>query len=165
MQAVAAVMIVVPGNSALAWGEDGHRLVGIAAEELLCSAAAQEIAQLSGNESLGDIGQWADEIRAQPRWDHAAPWHFVNIPDNGNPRRPPDSAEGNVIVAIERFTRTLRSTSATTEERAIALRFLVHFVADLHQPVHVGRASDRGGNLIDGRLRRSRNQSAWILGF
>ncbi len=136
-------------SQALAWGDDGHMIVGLAAEELLCSEAASEVSRLGDNESLGQIGLWADEIRGQPEWQHAAPWHFVNVPDDGDPRYQPEAAEGDVIHSIERFYRTLRSRTATDEERAIALRFLVHFVGDIHQPVHVGRAEDRGGNLVD----------------
>lgn len=143
------VAMSLSATPALGWGDDGHMIVGMAAEPLLCPAAAGEVARLGDDESLGRIGQWADEIRGQPEWSHAAPWHFVNVPDDGDPRRPPETSEGNVISAIERFFRTLRSESASDEERAIALRFLVHFVADMHQPVHIGRAEDRGGNLVD----------------
>jgi hypothetical protein len=124
-------------------------IVGLAAEELLCSDAASEVSRLGENQSLGEIGLWADEIRGQPEWEHAAPWHYVNIPDDGDPKRQPEAADGDVIHSIDRFFRVLRSSSASDEDRKIALRFLVHFVGDIHQPVHVGREEDRGGNLID----------------
>lgn len=136
------------GEPALGWGRDGHRLAGLVAQPLLCRRAAAEIARLSGGEPLARIGLWADEIRRRPEWAHSAPWHYVNIPDSGSPREPPPGAEGNVLTAVERFAGVLTADTAETEDRADALRFLVHFVADVHQPLHVGRAEDRGGNLI-----------------
>ena len=144
---VLAVLLV--NSAAFAWSEGGHSIVGLAAEGQLCSDAAAEIARLGDGQSLDEIGLWADRIREQPEWAHSAPWHFVNIPDDGDPRRHPEAAAGDVIAAIERFYGTLRSRNASDEDRAIALRFLVHLVGDLHQPLHVGRAEDRGGNLIN----------------
>ena len=143
------LVLVLAYSTAHGWGDDGHMIVGLAAEELMCSEAAAEVERLGSGESLGQIGLWADEIRDQPEWAHAAPWHYVNIPDDGDPRRHAEPPEGDVIHAIDRFFTTLRSQNASDEDRLIALRFLVHFVGDIHQPVHVGRAEDRGGNLTD----------------
>ncbi|MGD8809330.1 MAG: S1/P1 nuclease [Gammaproteobacteria bacterium] len=148
---VAALAAFAPGLAARAWGPDGHRLIGTAAEALLCESAKSRIARLGDGEALGQIGLWADEIRGRPEWRHAAPWHYVNVDDDGDPRRPPVTDAGNVIVAIERFSGELTDPRASERERATALRFLVHFIGDVHQPLHVGRAQDRGGNLIDVR--------------
>ncbi|HMB72833.1 MAG TPA: S1/P1 nuclease [Gammaproteobacteria bacterium] len=148
-----AIVIVslacLSAQSAFGWGRDGHTLAGLAAQPLLCDAAAGEVARLGGGEGLARLGRWADEVRRRPDWEHSAPWHYVNIPDSGNPRNPPFNAEGNVITAIEQHLVVLKSAAAPQDDRATALRFLVHFIADIHQPMHVGRAEDRGGNRID----------------
>ena len=133
---------------AFGWGRDGHEIVGLAAQPLLCRRAQREVARLGDGETLARIGWWADQVRGQPQWRHSAPWHYVNIPDAGDPRNAPRNPEGSVITAIERFYDELRSQAVPDAERAVALRFLVHFVADIHQPLHVGRAEDRGGNRI-----------------
>jgi hypothetical protein len=148
-QFLAALICLHSGSAAFGWGPEGHELIGLAAEPLLCRAAVSEIDRLGNGESLAELGQWADRVRSQPAYAHSAPWHYVNIPDDGDPRRPRTTSEGNVIDAIERFSRVLSSADSTPAQRRDALRFLVHFIADLHQPLHVGREEDRGGNFID----------------
>jgi hypothetical protein len=84
------------------------------------------------------------------------PWHYMNIADGLAIERYRSPPEGDVLEAIERFRAALSNRSLPRSERAEALRFLVHFVVDIHQPLHVGRADDRGGNTIDVRLRGER---------
>ena len=137
---------------ALAFGPAGHRIAGEVADSLLCSKTAAEIEALVAGESLAEIGLWADRIRDEAEWRHTGPWHYMNI-DDGVPisafEHPP---EGDVLWAIEEHVETL-AQPGDLERRADALRFLVHFVVDVHQPMHVGRASDRGGNTIEVRYR------------
>lgn len=176
----AALPAAIPA-AAFAYGPTGHRIAGALAEPLLCPAAAEEVARISGGRSLSELGVWADTIRDEPRWRHTGPWHYMNI-DDGRPlssyRHPP---EGDVLLAIERSASDLAQGDSARREsargnsargnsargdserddaalggsagapRLDALRFLVHFIVDLHQPLHVGRASDRGGNTIDVR--------------
>jgi hypothetical protein len=149
-------------RAAGAFGPLGHRIAGLLAEPALCASAREEIAALGGGESLAELGLWADTIRGIPGWERSAPWHYMNIesPENTGATdglasaaaairayRPPP--EGDVLSAIERFRAELANRSLPARERAAALKFLVHFVVDLHQPLHVGGAADRGGNTID----------------
>jgi len=137
---------------ALAFGPAGHRIAGEVAASLLCPKVAAEIEALGGGESLAELGLWADRIRDEREWQHTGPWHFMNI-DDGVPiaayEHPP---EGDVLWAIEQHTEAL-AQPGDPALRAAALRFLVHFVVDVHQPLHVGRESDRGGNTIEVRYR------------
>jgi hypothetical protein len=135
--------------TAQAYGPIGHIIAGLAAEPLLCASARREIDTLSDGASLADLGLWADRIRGDERWRQAAPWHYVNIPDGVRPAAFVHPPEGDVIEAIGRFSVTLVDTRRPHAERLDALRFLVHFIVDVHQPLHVGRADDRGGNTID----------------
>lgn len=146
----ASIPAAIPA-AAFAYGAAGHRIAGALAEPLLCPAAAEEVARISGGRSLSELGVWADTIRDEPRWRNTGPWHYLNI-DDGRPlssyRHPP---EGDVLLAIERSAHDLARGDSAGSSRLDALRFLVHFIVDLHQPLHVGRASDRGGNTIDVR--------------
>jgi len=135
--------------AAAAYGPEGHLIAGRAAEPLLCARAAAEVARLGGGVDLGELGLWADRIRSDPAWRDSGPWHYMNIAD-GVPLEdflhPP---EGDVLDAIARYSRQLGDRNLDDATRADALRFLVHFVADLHQPLHVGLEEDRGGNSIE----------------
>ena len=96
-----------------------------------------------------DSGSGRIWIRTQPPWDNSGPWHYVNIADGDSfddYRSPP---EGDALWAIAHFRSRLRSENLTREQRSEALKFLVHFVVDLHQPLHVGRRADRGGTTTE----------------
>lgn len=146
------VALVVPPMTALAFGSDGHLIVGYVADEYLCAATRRAIKPLMGGYSLGDIGIWADRIRSDPDWYQASSWHYLNVGDRqsiARRRRPP---RGDVLTALDKFQRQLQDKSLDAQMRAQALRFVVHFVADVHQPLHVGRSQDQGGNRIDVRV-------------
>jgi hypothetical protein len=146
----------------LAFGGLGHRTAGLLAERELCPAARSEVADLGEGKSLGELGLWADTVRDDPAWERSVPWHYINFPDLPagagleQARAAIDAfehpPEGDVLTAIVRFTATLADLSRSREERAEALRFVVHFVVDVHQPVHVSRASDGGGTEVDVRV-------------
>lgn len=137
--------------TALAWGPDGHRIVGELAERRLSEAALAHVAELLRDEadaSLAGVSVWADEIRRQPEWLHSQPWHYVNLPDLGCALdRQRDCPDGDCVFgAIETQRRILADADAERADRVHALKFLVHFVGDVHQPMHAGLRSDRGGN-------------------
>lgn len=140
------------GAQAHGYGVDGHLIAGTIAETYLCPAARSEVATLGGGERLGELGLWADRVRSVPEYEQSAPWHYMNVEDGGSIARFRHPPEGDVLWAVEHFHDVLGDRSRTPEERGEALKFLVHFVVDLHQPLHVGRASDRGGNAIELRV-------------
>lgn len=152
---LACVLCAVLPGTAVAFGADGHRIAGLLAAPLLCERAAGEIARLVGNRGLEDIGYWADTVRDDPAWRHSAPWHFVNVEDGVALRALEHTPEGDVLWAIGHFSRLLADFSQPPAARATALQFLAHFVVDVHQPLHVGLASDRGGNTIRVRYGRA----------
>ena len=147
--ALASFAALAAFGQAHGYGADGHRIAGLIAQERLCTVAEQEVQTLGQGENLDTLGLWADWIRGEPEWQHSAPWHYMNIPDDArleDYRHPP---EGDVLWAIKRFAAMLADRHESLAERRDALRFLVHFMVDLHQPLHVGRESDRGGNRIE----------------
>jgi hypothetical protein len=154
LRLAAAVAAACPCEAG-AFGPIGHRIAGRLAEPHLCAAAHEEILRLGAGESLAEIGLWADRIRSDPDWRHTAPWHYVNIDDGASEaaiRAYRHAPEGDVLWAVERFETALADRARPAPERTDALRLLVHFVVDVHQPLHVGRAADRGGNEIAVRL-------------
>jgi hypothetical protein len=140
-----------------AWGAEGHRIVAeIAADELTPAARTQVEQLLGADASVGmmEASTWADEIRA--RRPQTAPWHFVDIPLAANAYdRSRDCPHDDCIVAqIERDARIVGDRQLAAPIRAEALRFLIHFVGDLHQPLHAADNADRGGNRVRVILRR-----------
>lgn len=146
--AVLSILLLCGSPPAAAWGPNGHRIVGQIAENHLTDAARKGISDLVGRASLARIGTWADEIKSDPAWRHASPWHYINAAPGQSIESAKRNPDGDVVEAIQRFERVLRDRGSSRKERVEALKFLAHFVADVHQPLHVGYASDRGGNDI-----------------
>jgi hypothetical protein len=140
----AAVLMAAPG---WCWGPEGHRLVAEIAWKHTTAAARAEITKLlPEGETVISVAPWADEVRPQRR--ETAPWHYINIPIEA-PRgnwRPYCPGNECIVTAVERFAARLADQQLSAAEREEALRFLVHFVGDLHQPLHCGDRRDRGGN-------------------
>jgi len=142
---------------ALAWGAEGHEVVAaIALGELTPSARAQVARLLGSDAMLVQQSNWADEIKDQRR--DTAPWHFVDIPLNAAgfvPQR--DCAQGDCVVAqIQADLQALRNKRLSAHARAEALLFLIHFVADVHQPLHAEDNDDKGGNQVRVEIGRER---------
>jgi hypothetical protein len=145
MSAIAAVAITAP-SPALAWGQTGHRTIGDIADQHLSGLARAHVQQLLGVETLAEASTWADEMRSNPDpfWQKTAgPWHYVTVPGLEYAGAPP---EGDAYTALEMFSKQLRDPATSREQRQLALRFIIHIIGDLHQPLHVGRPGDRGGN-------------------
>jgi len=142
---VFAVIAVAP-LQAFGWGANGHRVVGEIAERHVSPWTAREVAVLLDGDSLAEASTWPDEIKSDPRWGHAYTWHFVSVDDDEALETTARDPQGDVLEALHRFEAVMRSATATRQERAEALKFFVHLVGDIHQPLHVGRRGDRGGN-------------------
>ena len=150
--ALAAGLVVTA--DADAWGPDGHRIVAEIAQRNLQPSAREEALRLlavDGDTSLAEVSSWADAIRDQPSFAELAkltrPMHYMRFTDS-NCRYDPavNCAGGSCIVGgVERFAAILADRSRSDADRAEALRFVVHFVGDVHQPLHAGYRSDRGG--------------------
>lgn len=133
--------------SLFGWGRDGHALVALIAEKNLNAKARAEVQRLlAQGETLASIASWADDIRPQRR--ETSTWHYINIPiatKRGDWHTYCPSTDC-VISIIPKMQATLRSATATHEQKYEALKYLVHFVGDMHQPLHCGDNGDRGGN-------------------
>ena len=150
MRGTVAALILLTGfaTRAQAWGPVGHRAVGRIAERHLSPETARQVAALIGPERLTYVGTWADDIRSDPAWTKAEAWHWVTIQAGETYAQSKKNPAGDVIEAIARFERVLADTAAPRTDRQQALKWLVHLVGDIHQPLHVGRGDDRGGNEV-----------------
>ncbi|MFZ5862246.1 MAG: S1/P1 nuclease [Nitrospirota bacterium] len=144
-----ALVSCLAASPAIAWGDKGHRIVAVIADSRLTPSAREGVRALIGPATLRDAATWADDIRR--RRPETKPWHYVDIPLDRDEYLPakdcarPRSGDC-VVAAITRFQRVVADRSRPRAERGEALRFLTHFVADLHQPLHAADHRDRGGN-------------------
>lgn len=149
--ACVVTLCALAATHVLAFGPEGHSIIAeIAHRRLTPAASAQVRALLGPNVSLASISSWADDVRDER--PETANWHFVNIPLRepgfaaARDCRAASATRGDCIVAaLARNLAVLRDAKAAQSERSEALMFVVHFVGDLHQPLHVVR-EDRGGN-------------------
>jgi hypothetical protein len=158
------VSVLVLAPSAFPWGCEGHRVVALialdqlnpharaAAEQLLrdqpIDPALRRFCSSSTLPGFVDLSTWADDIRSQQK--ETSGWHFIDIPLSAKRGAAQDAcpASGCVTTAIRHQLEVLRSPSAGKHEQADALMFLIHFVGDLHQPLHAADNADRGGNCL-----------------
>ncbi len=132
-----------------AWGPTGHRIVSSIAEPYLSADARSAISQLLPNESLAEASTYADEMRSDPSqfWQQtASPWHYVTVPAGETYASAPKPAVGDAITALAQFKQVLLDSKTDTADKQLALRFSIHIIGDLHQPLHAGNGLDRGGN-------------------
>ncbi len=128
------------------WGKTGHRTTGAVAEQYLNKKARKAIAKLLDGESLALVSTYADDIKSDTLYRKYGSKHYVNIPFDSTYEEHPKSERGDIIEAIDTCIATLKSKTASKEEKAFQLRLLVHFIGDLHQPLHTGLSEDKGGN-------------------
>jgi hypothetical protein len=168
LTAAGALLLLVVPHRALAWGRLGHRASAQLAESRLAPQARAVVGELlEPGESLADASTWADENSREIRG--SAAWHFVNVPV-WSPRYDPRDCrpQGCVVSKIAEFRAVLNDRNAPRARRRMALRFFVHLVQDLHQPMHVADRNDRGGNDLQlryGRYDNTNLHQVWDSGL
>lgn len=150
-QALAALLLVLPAAAAFAWGAEGHSIIAEIAQRRLEAPARASVEELLGSgTSLASIASWADDERS--REPQTARWHFVDIPlaraeYDAARDCAPDPAHGDCIVRELERLRSELACAPDAAARRDALRYAVHFVGDVHQPLHtVGER--KGGNEV-----------------
>ncbi|MCJ0825512.1 S1/P1 nuclease [Luteimonas sp. 50] len=158
--ALTAVLVVAASPAAMAWSALGHRLVGELAERHLDPVAGAQVKLLLAGEpdpTLAGVADWADRLRDLDPAEFKATsrWHYINATDQScrfEPAR--DCPDGNCVTgAIERQRAILADRSQPLPVRRDALKFIVHFVGDVHQPMHANSHDDLGGNKYQISLR------------
>jgi hypothetical protein len=149
------LLMLLSTHACLAWGPTGHRVIGQIAEQHLTPKAKKAIEKILGHESLAMASTYMDEVRSDTAFDHTRDWHWVTIPDGETYAQSEKNPNGDVVEAIERMKASLRDPNTSMEDKRRDLRFLIHLIGDLHQPLHVGRGDDRGGNQFRVKWMRS----------
>ncbi|WNH12819.1 S1/P1 nuclease [Thalassobellus suaedae] len=128
------------------WGSTGHRVVGEIADQYLKSKTKRKLRELLHNESLAFVSTYADDIKSDKRYNDFYTWHYINIPLESNYEESKKNESGDLITGIEHCIKIIKDDNSSDEDKAFYLKLLIHFIGDLHQPMHVGLAEDKGGN-------------------
>ena len=160
LQTILLVFLAFIVPNALGWSQLGHRLIGEIAQRHLTPAANAQVAELLKGEpepSLAGVASWADSLRKSnpENYRKTERWHYINFPAGTCAYRPQrDCPDGNCVVGqIERQRKILGDRAQPLAARREALKFLVHFVGDVHQPLHASNRKDKGGNGFQVSLR------------
>ena len=147
-----AVFFIFGIAEASAWGVTGHRVVAEIAENHLTNRAKRKLKKLIGKQKLAYWANWPDNVRNSPEWKNTSTWHYVNIPPQESKEQFIEQLKNNnkpnIYTAIQNVKGIIVDKNTPNADREIYLRFLVHFLGDMMQPMHTRREEDLGGNLI-----------------
>ncbi len=130
------------------WSKTGHRTIGEIAEKNLNRKARKALSKLLDGENLASVSTFADEIKADRKYREFSAWHYVNFPADKKYTDGTPSEYGDLIIGIEKCIAIVKDKDSAKEDKAFYLKMLIHLIGDLHQPMHVGRLEDKGGNDI-----------------
>jgi len=137
-----------------AWGMTGHRVIAEIADKNIKSKTRKKIDKLLDGYPMAYWANWGDFIKSDTTgvWDHTHIWHFVNAPGGLDKQAYIDfiknTPQENVYSEIPKLEAIIQNKQSTDDQKRIALYFLIHLVGDAHQPMHMGREEDLGGNKI-----------------
>lgn len=148
--------------AAFAWGQKGHDSVAFIAENHLTSATKAAIDSILGGKSIVYWSNWLDNASHTPEYAYTKTWHYKNIDSDQSYENVPPHKDGDVVTMISQQVNLLNS-DADISQKELALKILVHLMGDLHQPMHMGHASDLGGNRVAVKTfgNKSNLHSAW----
>jgi S1/P1 Nuclease len=149
--AILLLFLYIPFCS-MAWGVLGHRIIGQVADAYLSKSAKKEIFKILGNESIAMTSNWPDFIKSDPAYKYLDVWHYINLKAGLSETELKNYLATDTVTdaytKINWLTVQLKNKELEMDKKILYLRLLVHIVGDIHQPLHIGRAEDRGGNGI-----------------
>lgn len=143
-------------SQGFSWGSFGHQAIALIAEQNLTENSKKTIKDLLANETISEGSIWPDQIKNDSDWNHTRSYHFVNIKDNDTylnslkSQTSQQKIQGDIVRALVESENVLRNLPSrrNNQNQTYALKFMIHFIGDLHQPLHAGRMQDLGGNSI-----------------
>lgn len=142
---IVLAVVFIPVRSH-AWSQKGHDVTAAIAEAHLSEAAADSVAAILDGRSIIYWANWLDNASYTADYAYTKTWHYKNIEEGQSYDEAMLNPKGDLITGLREMIGLLRSPSATKGQKALALKIVVHLMGDLHQPMHLGRAADRGGN-------------------
>ena len=135
-----------------AWGVTGHRVVGHIADSYLSCKAKRNIRKILGNESIAISSNWADFIKSDTSFKYVDSWHYINVKTGLSNTEFTEYLQNDkgtdAYTKLNFLIGELKNKQNSLEKKQFYLRLLIHIAGDIHQPMHVGRAEDLGGNRI-----------------
>jgi hypothetical protein len=128
------------------WSATGHRVVGKIADHYLKGSTKRKIEKLLNNKSLALVSTFGDDIKSDKRFDSFYTWHYINMPLDSNYENSEKSTSGDLVTGINTCIKMIQDEASSDADKAFYLKLLIHFIGDLHQPMHVGLVEDKGGN-------------------
>ncbi|KAF2472859.1 phospholipase C/P1 nuclease [Lindgomyces ingoldianus] len=156
MRSLSPLLILLSTPTVHSWGELGHRTVGYLAEKYLTTDATAMVTELLVNDKgydISDAALWADSVKRRTGYTHTRVWHYIDAEDDPPTQcgikynRDCKPKKGCIVSAIVNMTSRISSPKLDSTQHKEALMFLIHFLGDIHQPLHT-EALDRGGNDI-----------------
>ena len=140
------IFILILPRLSFCWGSEGHKEIGAIAYHYLHKTTKDSLKVYLGDLSLASAGLWMDEMRKNHDYDYMKPWHYINIKQGESYKA---STDENIINEMNKRIEHLKHRNLYNKEQvAIDIKILVHLTEDLHMPLHVGYASDTGGNAV-----------------
>jgi len=146
---LAFVLIVSLNLEALGWGSTGHRAIAEIANRQLDRSTKKKIVALLGDSYLPLYATYADDVRSERDNPLSRVPHYVNMPFDQTYESSEKSEDGDLVTVLNGMISTLNDKNSSKEDKQVALKFIIHLVADAHQPLHVGLADDLGGNQVE----------------
>jgi len=131
---------------AYGWGEQGHKIVAAVAKKTLSKSIADSVQFYLGTMSFKDASLWMDKIKRDKKYRYMNTWHYINIEKDAAYQ---PNNEAHILNKLNEYIQILKNRKKhSQEEIRMALKIVFHLVGDIHQPLHCGYASDKGGNSI-----------------
>lgn len=143
---VATVMLLFAQN-AFSWGQKGHDIVCAIAEKHLTEKARVKVTNLLEGKSMVYWANWLDNASNTPEYSYSLTWHYRNVDADQTYDSAPLCEKGDIVRALSDRVAILCNKKSSRDERTLALKMVIHLLGDMHQPLHMGHQSDRGGNL------------------
>lgn len=146
---LATAVTVTATFRASAWGQKGHDVTAYIAEQHLTPATRHVVDSLFEGKSMVYWANWLDNASHTPEYAYSKTWHYKNIDAGERYEEAKANPSGDAVTAIKSRLEILSDPHASFADKQLALKILVHVVGDLHQPMHLGHATDLGGNRVN----------------